>query len=198
MIIFVLAACSYPMRLVTESAYGWLKLVATALCRLAGSRARLRREERSRRSWGDLTENVGQYVPNRGQNSWRRCPREARGPCPGGVGPPSCPVRLVGPRTRAVASKLAQLSLAKRSRSWPGTRVGNPPDLSRTSPPRRAPKNRGRVGVESGRLAVKHQSANLTDGARDYSPNIPINSWRSARCTALGRSLLSHHSLDRG
>ena len=117
-----------------------------------------------------------------GQIAWRRCPREARGPCPGGVGPPSCPVRLVGPRTRAVASKLAQLSLAKRSRSWPGTRVGNPPDLSRTSPPRRAPKNRGRVGVESGRLAVKHQSANLTDGARGYSPNIPINSWRSARC----------------
>ena len=134
MITLVFGCLALPARLVTESAHGWLKLVATALCRLAGSRARLYREERSRRSWGDLTENVGQYVPNRGQNSWRRCPREARGPGPGDLGSPSCPVRLVGPRTRAVASKLAHPNLAKPESvlAWPTCRqtTGFVPDLA--------------------------------------------------------------------
>ena len=57
-----------------------------------------------------MTQNAGQYVPNRGQNSWRRCRHEARGPGPGDLGPPGCPVRLVGPgepaRARGAACRI--------------------------------------------------------------------------------------------
>ena len=59
-----------------------------------------------------MTQNAGQYVPNRGQNSWRRCPHEARGPGPGDLGPPGCPVRLVGPGEPAQARGVA-------CRIWP-------------------------------------------------------------------------------
>ena len=97
-----------------------------AFCRRTGSRTRLCREERSRRSWGDFAENAGQCVPYRGQNSWRRCPREARGPGPGDLEPPGCPVRLVGPGERArtrggsrVGSSQTELETREPIPSWP-------------------------------------------------------------------------------
>ena len=54
-------------------------------------------------------------MPNRGQISWPRYPREARGPGPSDLGPPSTPVRLVGPgepAQLAAYSRYRELSLS--------------------------------------------------------------------------------------
>ena len=59
MITLVFGCLALPARLVTESAHGWLKLFATALCRLAGSRTRLYRQ-------GALEEELGGFDSKRG------------------------------------------------------------------------------------------------------------------------------------
>ena len=135
-----------------------------------------------------MTQNAGQYVPNRGQNSWRRCPREARGPGPGELGSPSCPVRLVGPGEPAQARGVA-------CRIWPNRASSSRADPLLPNPSaihwicaigRKKSLAAELHGHSYKRRSLLASACNFTGGTVRFTAHIPLKAQRaSARGSAL-------------